>query len=183
MILLHLILSNFPGLPDEELLEDVEKSLEIFASMDDIIVARRCAEMLREVLDVARTCLRRRQTQTAMLGAGAEDISGDVPVHFGSQSLLTPARSHLTLPGAVADVNMNAGSGLSFENSGLGPELNHAGLGSEQRDEEDFFFDLFSSESSRAVVDERMRTEVLANLVDPSVLEDFAFGGEEFSCF
>lgn len=182
MILLHLILSNFPGLPDEELLEDVEKSLEIFASMDDIIVARRCAEMLREVLDVARTCLRRRQTQTT-LSAGTEAATAGAPMSFGSEGLPTPTRSYLTVPGTLADVNMNAEPGLSFGNSGLGSELNHAGLGIGQRDEEDFFFDLFSSESSRAVVDDRMRTEVLANLVDPSVLEDFAFGGEEFSCF
>jgi hypothetical protein len=61
MILLHLILSNFPGLPDDELLEDVGKSLEIFSSMEDIIVARRCAEMLREVLEVAQACLARRR--------------------------------------------------------------------------------------------------------------------------
>lgn len=61
MILLHLILSNFPGLPYDELLEDVEKSLEIFASMEDIVVARRCAGMLREALEVARTCLARRR--------------------------------------------------------------------------------------------------------------------------
>ncbi|KAJ5592798.1 hypothetical protein N7537_009702 [Penicillium hordei] len=64
MILLHLILSNYPGLPDDELLEDVEKSLEIFSSMGDIIVSRRCVEMLREVLGVARTCLARRRSSS-----------------------------------------------------------------------------------------------------------------------
>ncbi|KAJ5111423.1 transcriptional regulator family: Fungal Specific TF [Penicillium argentinense] len=103
MILLHLILSNYPDLPDEELLEYVEKSLEIFSSTADIIVARRCADMLREALEVARACLARRrhdfpsgtdprmrsgmgvsgafspQIQASSGGLNAPGIAGDTP--------------------------------------------------------------------------------------------------------
>ncbi|KAJ5395622.1 transcriptional regulator family: Fungal Specific TF [Penicillium crustosum] len=119
MILLHLILSNYPGLPDDELLEDVEKSLEIFSSMGDIIVARRCAEMLREVLE-------------------AHELSLDTP------------------------------SSILEQNTDL--------------DDGDFFFSLFSNGTQTQP--DRTRAEMLANLVDPSVLEDFAFGGgNEFSFF
>ena len=77
MILLHLILASFPGIDEDELLLDVEKSLDIFESMKDIIVARRCAEMIREVLDVTRSYLARRRTTSPSFalgsGAGVED--------------------------------------------------------------------------------------------------------------
>jgi hypothetical protein len=47
--------------------------------------------------------------------------------------------------------------------------------------EEDFFFSLFSQDPHHPP--DRTRTEMLANLVDPSILEDFAFGGQELSFF
>lgn len=76
MILLNLILSNFPALPDDNFLEDVEKCLEIFSSMEDIIVGRRCAEMLREVFEVARECLARRR---------GDSSPGQNTIHFKSR--------------------------------------------------------------------------------------------------
>jgi hypothetical protein len=49
-------------------------------------------------------------------------------------------------------------------------------------DDEDFFFSLFSNGTQQQP--DRTRTEMLANLVNPSVLEDFAFGGgNDFSFF
>ena len=66
MILLHLILSGFPGINEEEPLKDVEKSLEIFDSMTNIVVARRCSEMIREVLEVARACVATRRAVSAV---------------------------------------------------------------------------------------------------------------------
>lgn len=49
-------------------------------------------------------------------------------------------------------------------------------------DDGDFFFSLFSNGTQTQP--DRTRAEMLANLVDPSVLEDFAFGGgNEFSFF
>ncbi|KAJ5626954.1 transcriptional regulator family: Fungal Specific TF [Penicillium herquei] len=187
MILLHLILSNFPGLPDEELLEDVEKSLEIFSSMDDIIVARRCAEMLREVLDVARTCLRRRQIQdrdsgsTGSMGRPAQ-IGGDV-AGFGSSiqpgytsSEAVPSlTSHSLLPANSIPVTG------ATESDFLVPQLSFQSGQMRLPDDEDFFFSLFSQEPHQQQQVDRTRAEMLANLVDPTILEDFAFGGQEFS--
>jgi hypothetical protein len=46
-------------------------------------------------------------------------------------------------------------------------------------DEEDFFFSLFSQGPEQQA--DSTRTEMLANLVDPSILENFAFGGQDFS--
>ncbi|KAJ6028010.1 transcriptional regulator family: Fungal Specific TF [Penicillium herquei] len=205
MILLHLILSNFPGLPDEELLEDVEKSLEIFSSMDDIIVARRCAEMLREVLDVARTCLRRRQIQDRDSGssgsmgrvAGIADVglgSSAVQPGYTSDVIPTSLTSHSLLPGNSIPVTSANESHflvpqLSFQDGNGNETVGSSMLGQSGQlrlpDDEDFFFSLFSQEPQQQQQQQvdRTRAEMLANLVDPTILEDFAFGGHEFSFF
>ncbi|KAJ5716242.1 transcriptional regulator family: Fungal Specific TF [Penicillium malachiteum] len=186
MILLHLILSNFPGLPDEELLEDVEKSLEIFSSMDDIIVARRCAEMLREVLDVARTCLHRRQIQdrdsgsSGSMGRSAQLGIGDVGVGLGSN--VHPGYTSETVPASLTSHSLLPATESDF----LVPQLSFQdGLGQcgplRLPDDEDFFFSLFSQEPHQQQQVDRTRAEMLANLVDPTILEDFAFGGQDFS--
>ncbi|KAJ5623379.1 transcriptional regulator family: Fungal Specific TF [Penicillium lividum] len=174
MILLHLILSNFPGLPDD-LLEDVEKSLEIFSSMDDIIVARRCAEMLREVLDVARTCLARRKQSVApvqpLYSAGVEGMRASI----GSESLSNSSFNSGGPSGATVNESgvPVAVPQLSFDAASLLPE--------QGQPDDDFFFSLFSRDPQQQ--SDRTRAEMLANLVDPSILEDFAFGGQEFSLF
>jgi hypothetical protein len=200
MILLHLVLSNFPGLPDDELLGDVDKSLEIFQSMEDIIVARRCAEMLREVLEVARACLVRRRGDTSVSGQSTSHLK--TQPRSGSQGLRpseAPATSSLassSLPfGPVTSISGSAAprtsgdathsaSNLSSElplalsnpSSTLGPlDLRQA----PHLDEEDFFFSLFSQGPEQQA--DSTRTEMLANLVDPSILENFAFGGQDFS--
>lgn len=199
MILLHLILSNYPGLPDDELLEDVEKSLEIFSSMGDIIVARRCAEMLREVLEVARTCLARRrrsvyganhsedsqnQSQYSRLGVPYTSSSGGVSNSSqAAADATTSTRKHL-IPNSTptgGEVGLPAASftpthGLSLDTP--------SSIMDQRTDPEDgdFFFSLFSNGTQTQP--DRTRAEMLANLVDPSVLEDFAFGGgNEFSFF
>ncbi|KAJ6114525.1 transcriptional regulator family: Fungal Specific TF [Penicillium sp. IBT 16267x] len=184
MILLHLILSNFPGLPDEELLEDVEKPLEIFSSTDDIIVARRCAEMLREVLDVARTCLARRrqvvstqpqQSQTpTRYSSGLDGLQG-TSIASGSHP---PANGFAGVQGndfAVPQIPFDVASSL------LAPEQGQGQGQGLQPNDEDFFFSLFSQDPQQQ--SDRTRAEMLANLVDPSMPEDFAFGGQEFSLF
>lgn len=175
MILLHLILSNFPGLPDEELLEDVEKSLEIFSSMDDIIVARRCAEMLREVLEVARTCLARRKSQT-------QQSQTRMPRYSSLDGIQGSSLASGSLADEFAGVNVpqisfEGASGLLSEQGQGQAQAQGSGL---QPDDENFFFSLFSQDQQQS---DRTRAEMLANLVDPSILEDFAFGGQEFSLF
>ncbi|KAJ5886901.1 transcriptional regulator family: Fungal Specific TF [Penicillium subrubescens] len=179
MILLHLILSNYPSLPDDDLLEDVEKSLEIFESMDDIIVARRCAEMLREVLDVARTCLaRRRRGENG--NAGLVDGRGCESGSGGSSTAASTTGASLTGMGTGMNIDLQQQPGyagaptLSIENMASSSSQNDAS-------EEDFFFSFFSQDPHQPP--DRTRTEMLANLVDPSILEDFAFGGQELSFF
>lgn len=206
MILLHLVLSNYPDLPDDDLLADVEKSLEIFESMDDIIVARRCAVMLREVLDVARTCLvRRRGDENGLVNGRGSGVSGQIgsgsgPVDkssvgemlVGTTSCASSSSSAAaaaaaasstmgtSLPGMQVDVPLGFGSdtpALPLDNTGAG-----AGEALASRStEEDFFFSLFSQDPQQPA--DRTRTEMLANLVDPSILEDFAFGGHDDSFF
>lgn len=156
MILLHLILSNVPHLPDDEMITDIEKSLDIFASMNNVHVARRCAEMIREVLDVARTCLARRRCQTAPTTTSTTTTAGG-----GGGTGMDP-------PDAAAQ-----SSPVSPFDTGFG------GI-------EGDFISLFSGQDS--AVDAggsgegggsttSTRAGVLANLVDPMILEDFAFGG------
>ena len=195
MILLHLILSNYPGLPDNELLEDVEKSLEIFSSMGDIIVARRCAEMLCEVLEVARTCLARRrrsayganhsedsqsQSQPSRLGVPYTSLSGGVSNSSqAAADTTTSARKH-----PIPNSTPVGGEAASFTPThGLSLDT-PSSIMEQHTDPEDggFFFSLFSN--GTPTQPGRTRAEMLANLVDPSVLEDFAFGGgNEFSFF
>lgn len=57
MVLLYVVLCDLHPLPNisrEDLLLDVEKSLEIFEAMNQVTVARRCAELTQEVLEIAR---------------------------------------------------------------------------------------------------------------------------------
>lgn len=63
MILLYVVLSSIQPGPEDDLLQDVEKSLEIFNAMDMIVVARRCAEITKEVLDIARKSVQERREQ------------------------------------------------------------------------------------------------------------------------
>ncbi|KAL2674341.1 hypothetical protein Neosp_012792 [[Neocosmospora] mangrovei] len=55
MALLYVLLINASPYPVEVILEDIDKSLEIFASMKMLAVARRCTEITREVLNAAKT--------------------------------------------------------------------------------------------------------------------------------
>ncbi|PKY07980.1 hypothetical protein P168DRAFT_308153 [Aspergillus campestris IBT 28561] len=126
MILLHIVLSGFPGIDDDALLQEVDKAVEIFESMKNILVARRCAEMIREVSDVARACLARR---------GA---------------LVPPAQPAFGLQPDVTAVHDDIG-------------------------QDEFFYSLFNQDAQADT-----RAEMLANLVDPTILEDFAFGDFSF---
>lgn len=174
MILLHLILAGVPEIPEEELLKDVEKSLDIFESMGNVVVARRCAEMIREVLDVTREYLRRRPAghaqvlrpqsqyqqqmqptlQSSILGAGP-------PTAMANES---PALQHLHYTNA----GTNSLNNYNFHSH---PQTSIADLSPTSPDE-NFFFSLFGQEFQP-----NTRAEILANLVDPMILGDFAFGG------
>ena len=78
MILLYVVLSDIQPQPEDDLLHDVEKGLELFRAMNQVVVARRCAEITREVLDVARKFVqeRRGHNQTSQRGSStAMDVS------------------------------------------------------------------------------------------------------------
>lgn len=158
MILLHLVLSGFPSIRDEDLLLDVEKSLDIFESMNNIVVARRCAEMIREVLEVARACVARRRSSLVPSAAAHTSMLAPPPTSLG----IDTATAAATDPTAV----QNRADNLT----GMVPPSTDS----------DFFFSLFNQDSQPDT-----RAEILANLVDPTILEDFAFGsgGSDFSFF
>ncbi|KAH7166077.1 hypothetical protein EDB81DRAFT_273189 [Dactylonectria macrodidyma] len=59
MVLLYVVLSNINPIAAESIMQDIEKSLEIFSSMKRLAVARRCTEIIKEVLAIARSHLDR----------------------------------------------------------------------------------------------------------------------------
>ncbi|OCL04280.1 hypothetical protein AOQ84DRAFT_271052, partial [Glonium stellatum] len=63
MILLYVVLSNIQPSLEADMLSDAEKSLDIFKAMNMVAVARRCAEITREVLEIARKSVQERREQ------------------------------------------------------------------------------------------------------------------------
>ncbi|KKK17713.1 hypothetical protein ARAM_006333 [Aspergillus rambellii] len=140
MILLHVVLSGYPGIQDEDLLSGVEKSLDIFGSMNNIIVARRCSEMIREVLELARLCASRRRTQSKSTGPTlAPTLNPAIGVQSYDPSANDTRPDATNVPPSGVDGN--------------------------------FFFSLFNLDFQPDT-----RANMLANLVDPTILENFAFG-------
>jgi hypothetical protein len=109
MIILYLILLNYTVLPAKVLLEDVEKSLEIFIAMDNINVARRCAELIREVLDVTKKYLHDRldseQISLERLAQRTEIGRGHDVTHGAAES--HNAEPFRTDTGSSSDPNHN----------------------------------------------------------------------------
>lgn len=60
IVVLYVVFQGFAIVPYHRLVLDVEKSLEILHAMDGVVVARNCAELIREVLNIARTALPQR---------------------------------------------------------------------------------------------------------------------------
>lgn len=56
---------QFPRVTGEELISDVEKSLEIFMAMKKVVVARRCAELTKEILAVIKKHIKNSQQREA----------------------------------------------------------------------------------------------------------------------
>lgn len=163
MILLYPILASSPGIPEDELL-DVEKSLEIFESMKDIIVARRCAEIIREVLDVTRLYLGRRRLAHAQ--------------HAQLQMQTSPSLTLGRETGAGADTSNLHYANNTYSNPNnnthtLQPNLLPTITSTPPANPDENYFSLFGQEELQPDT----RAEILANLVDPMILGDFAFGG------
>ncbi|KAK1992576.1 hypothetical protein LX36DRAFT_732178 [Colletotrichum falcatum] len=82
MVLLHVLISNICPFPADEVMENIELSLDIFRAMKMLAVARRCADIVKELLHVAaRTHPGRRQrgdgAAEAGAATGAPDGNGD----------------------------------------------------------------------------------------------------------
>ncbi|VUC30475.1 unnamed protein product [Clonostachys rosea] len=77
MVLLYSIIRNIYPSSGDDLFSDVEKSLEIYNAMKVLAVARRCAEITRDVLDVAKRSYRRRSNPPD-LSMQTADISSSV---------------------------------------------------------------------------------------------------------
>jgi hypothetical protein len=135
MIVLYIILLDRTKVSGEDLLSDVRKSREILLSMQEASVAHRSAELMGEVLEVARTFIQQRENHVDT--GEASRMSSGQPGGFDAQS---PSQ------------------GLSYV----------AG--------EDISRTLFSHS-----VPGQNRGELLATLIDPTALEDFAGGNNNAS--
>ena len=78
MIVLYVILINYAHVPVVELIRDVEKSLDILQAMENVKVAHRCANLIREVLEVVQRQLKTNQVvppqKDNMTGVSADSV-------------------------------------------------------------------------------------------------------------
>lgn len=118
MVLLYVILADADAATAARLIEDIEKSLEIFSSMRRIAVARRCTEITKEVLTIARS-----HRDRPGLAAAALTGTG----RMGAAGGLGPWSS----PGSQATSGEGGGGGGGCSAEGPGPpgELSLLGYG------------------------------------------------------
>ncbi|KAF2659393.1 hypothetical protein K491DRAFT_591111 [Lophiostoma macrostomum CBS 122681] len=89
MIVLYIVMLGHLTVSDDELLDDAIKAQDILQSMEETVVARRSADLIREGLEVARACVQGRQSQFASLERIDAEQGED---HFHDQSNL----NHIT---------------------------------------------------------------------------------------
>ncbi|CAG9956816.1 unnamed protein product [Clonostachys rosea f. rosea IK726] len=65
MIVLYVVILGQAAVSSNELLDDVVKAQDILQSMEEAIVARRSANLIREGLEVAQACIQNQQNQSA----------------------------------------------------------------------------------------------------------------------
>ncbi|KAH6950310.1 fungal-specific transcription factor domain-containing protein [Ilyonectria sp. MPI-CAGE-AT-0026] len=65
MVILYIVILGQVAVSGNELLDDVIKAQDILQSMEEAIVARRSANLIREGLEVARACVQNQQNQSA----------------------------------------------------------------------------------------------------------------------
>lgn len=78
MIILYVVMLKNTAVPSSELLEDVKKSRDILHSMEEASVARRSADLMTEVLEVAQAYVQQRQ-ETDMSGPPEVGTVIDLP--------------------------------------------------------------------------------------------------------
>ncbi|KAF7557578.1 hypothetical protein G7Z17_g602 [Cylindrodendrum hubeiense] len=136
-LVLKFLLLDFPNVPGEELIRDVEKSLEIFSVLGKhVTVAKRSGELTQEILGVAKTYLRgpRNRQMTS---------------------------SHIATPSIPSNIGADL-FGSTFANGG----------------------EMWNNEHLIALLNEdepgMSRVDVLANFLDPNILENFVTGDDYF---
>lgn len=108
MILLYVVLFNMETIDHNHAITDVEKSLEIFRSMNMVTVAKRCAEIVQEVLDIAK-----KSTQAPESREGLQDAqnqqAGDTGLMSESDLLAEFELSKEDLYASLVDSNLMDG--------------------------------------------------------------------------
>ncbi|KAK2055470.1 hypothetical protein LY76DRAFT_578089 [Colletotrichum caudatum] len=77
MVLLHVLISNICPFPADEVMENIELSLDIFRAMKMLAVARRCADIVTELLHVAARAHSGGQQQRGGAEAGPATKAAD----------------------------------------------------------------------------------------------------------
>lgn len=108
MVLLYVALTKICPCPVEAMLDDVDKSLEIFASMKVLAVARRCTDLTRELLNAAKKSRAQYDARTSEMNS-EEVFSGSQSVQLGS---LAEFRTHNDQGHFLGDIKDD---GLTYE--------------------------------------------------------------------
>ncbi|KAG8410368.1 hypothetical protein J3459_017180 [Metarhizium acridum] len=84
MIVLYIVMLGHTAVSSNELLDDVIKAQDILQSMEEAIVARRSANLIREGLEVARACVQSQRDQSARPEATSHEHEfGESQGHLG----------------------------------------------------------------------------------------------------
>ncbi|KAH7113458.1 fungal-specific transcription factor domain-containing protein [Dactylonectria estremocensis] len=85
MVVLYIIMLGPTAVPLQELLDDVTRAQEILESMEEAVVARRSASLIREGLEVARACVQDQQSRSTRPEGTMHEQENDG--HFGQLDL------------------------------------------------------------------------------------------------
>jgi len=152
-IILYLILLDYNATPASDLISDVRKSLDILLSMEEAPVVRRCADLVRELLEVALEHIRRRQARS--------NTSLNSLEH--QQQHAEGSKSQPSLQNTVASNNPH-----DLFRSEQGSSRMQSAL--------DFLQPSFGFNYNGGT--STSMNEMWASMMDPGTLESFAIGGE-----
>ncbi|KAJ6443673.1 Zn(2)-C6 fungal-type DNA-binding domain-containing protein [Purpureocillium lavendulum] len=74
MVVLYIVMLGNTTVPSNELLDDVIKAQDILQSMEEAVVARRSANLIREGLEVARACVEDQQQRQSSRREGSDAL-------------------------------------------------------------------------------------------------------------
>lgn len=117
-IILYLILSDYSAVSINELLADVHKSLDILASMDEARVARRCSDLIQELLEFAQRHIQQRSQELERHASDARPFLDSLPMPTlghgvgssaveANQGIFNPAPTSFNDAASAIDLSMN----------------------------------------------------------------------------